>query len=287
MGAGLAPGIMAAAGVPLIAAAGVAAPPGGGPVLPVVVDGAAAGAVGALGFGAAPGTAPAEDKEASLLREVLTALTLKNQSPGTSRSSSTDKAKKDKGKKKKKKKKKSKGSDDSSTSSSSGSGRSAGKPNRKYMQWLPADHKKRKLDSAVVARGDGLHFKRRRDLLKFSSKYPGGLAAHFLHQVRRKLDKQAAVTTQDIISTDPTVWAHSQHGMKDVRDAREVQFLSKLLAEISLGRLPGAVDYIVMRIREIRMAKADKGTWEQAAAISLTPTSVSSNAALPDGAFTL
>ena len=67
---------------------------------------------------------------------------------------------------------------------------------------------------------------------------------------------------------------------------KEIQFICKLLADISVGRLPEAVDLLAMRVREVRAAKLPGGSWEKAAAISLQSQSIAANAPLPDGAFT-
>ena len=139
----------------------------------------------------------------------------------------------------------------------------------------------------MVAAQESLYSRKRKDLLRFAEKYPGGLAAHFLHPVRRKLHREPASDSRDILSTDATVGATSQSELKDVRDVREIQFLSKLLSDVSVGRLPQAVDHVAMRIRELRAAKLPGGSWDKAAAISPQPQSVPANAPLPDGAFTL
>jgi hypothetical protein len=195
-------------------------------------------------------------------------------------------------KEKKKKRKKSSGSDSSSSSSSSGDSDSDDeelekKPNRKYIQWQAKKHHKRRYKADMITRAESLHFKKRKDLLAFAQKYPGGLAAHFLYQVRRKLLQPAPQDSYDILATDSSSWASSFSDLKDIRDLKEVQFLTKIMAEVSLGRLPQAMDLCAMRVREIRMAKAPQGSWEKAAAVSLLSAPLPSNTALPDGAFTL
>ena len=105
--------------------------------------------------------------------------------------------------------------------------------------------------------------------------------------MRRKLHKEPAADSRDALTTDPTVWAQSMTDLKDVRDIKEIQFLAKLLGDISTGRLPEAVDLLTMRIREVRAAKQAGGSWEKASAISLQAQAVPANQALPDGAFVL
>lgn len=106
-------------------------------------------------------------------------------------------------------------------------------------------------------------------------------------QVRRRLMHPLLENSSELRETDPTVWATTQADLKDVRDLREVQLLSRLLMDINSDRLPAAVDPLVMRIREIRMAKSQGGTWEKAGAISLMPSSMPVSMSLPDGAMAL
>lgn len=47
----------------------------------------------------------------------------------------------------------------------------------------------------------------------------------------------------------------TQSGLKELRDLREVQLLSRVLMEISHNKLPKAVDLIAMRVREVLLAK--------------------------------
>ena len=65
----------------------------------------------------------------------------------------------------------------------------------------------------------------------------------------------------------------------------ELQFLSRLLSELSHSRLAQAADIMVMRIRELRAAKRENGSWEKAGVLSLQPGPYAANAPLPDGAF--
>jgi hypothetical protein len=219
--------------------------------------------------------------EMAQLRGVVERMSLKGERHG----------KKADGKKRKKKKKRS-GSRSSGASSSSDVSMKSdsdeeAQPGKKYVQWLPKGHEKKKFKPEVVTRAECMHFKKRKDLLAFSQKYPGGLAGHFLHQVRRKMMLPSPSNSHELLATDPCGWAASNSELKDVRDLKEVQFLARLMSEVSLGRLPQAMDLCAMRVREVRMAKAASGSWEKAAAISLQACPLPSNTALPDGAFTL
>ena len=75
--------------------------------------------------------------------------------------------------------------------------------------------------------------------------------------------------------------------MKDLRDSKEVAFLAKLLGELNHSRLPQMADMLAMRIRELRTAKGEGGSWEKAGVLSLVPGPYSPSAPLPDGAFHL
>ena len=75
--------------------------------------------------------------------------------------------------------------------------------------------------------------------------------------------------------------------MKDVRDQKEIAFLCRALTELSQNRLAPLADLLAMRVREIRAAKKDGGSWDKAGALSLQPGPYAANAPLPDGAFFL
>ena len=98
----------------------------------------------------------------------------------------------------------------------------------------------------------------------FAARHPGGLGAHFLWQVRRKLMRPVATNTDELLDTDATGWSATMCNLKDLRDLKEVQFLTKLFADVNADRLPQAMDLLAMRIREIRMAKTAGGSWEKA-----------------------
>jgi len=197
----------------------------------------------------------------------------------------------DKKKDRKKSKKKKKHSDSESSRSSPDSSSSSGdmpEANEKYLQWTPADMKRSKFEQSALLRFHTLRFRKRSDLLNFSMKYPGGLAAHFLGQVRMKLGQPLPVDSLELTSIDATHWAATMSELKDVRDVKEVMFLSKILSELSHDRLPQVADLLAMRIREIRMAKRDSGSsWDKAGVISLLPGPFAANAPVPDGAFHL
>ena len=79
----------------------------------------------------------------------------------------------------KRKKKKRSRSNSSSSSSSDGE---VGSPNRKYMQWTGPDSKERdkSVSTKLLLNMEGMRFKRRSDLTKFATRYPGALGALFL-----------------------------------------------------------------------------------------------------------
>ena len=101
--------------------------------------------------------------------------------------------------------------------------------------------------------------------------------------------KGAPKDTEELLATDVAGWAASPlgPGLKDVRDIREVQVLSKILTDLGSQRIPQALDLACHRIREIKAAKSAGGTWEKAEGISLLLGQLGSGAPLPDGALTL
>ena len=155
------------------------------------------------------------------------------------------------------------------------------------MLWTDSKSKKRTFTSDQHTRFHTLRFRRRADLLAFAMKRPGGLAAHFLAQVRLRLNQGLPESSAAVRMTDASLWAAHSSELKDVRDQKEVMFLVKLLCELGHNRLAQAADLLSMRIREIRAAKRDGGSWEKAGVLSLQPGPYASNAPLPDGAFNL
>ena len=157
------------------------------------------------------------------------------------------------------------------------------------MQILPSDAKKRKITHKHLERATTLRFKKRSDLITFSQRYPGALAAWFIFQVRQKLGLATPEDMRELAKTDLCSWASSaaHTGLKDTRDSKEMLFLAKLMTELGGARLPQAMDCVAHRVRELRLAKIDQGTWEKAGVVSLMQQSLASNAPLPDAAFVL
>ena len=63
--------------------------------------------------------------------------------------------------------------------------------------------------------------------------------------------------------------------------------LSRLVVELGAARYQACIDLICMRIRELRLAKREGGSWEKASALSLMPGPHGAQASIPDQAFTL
>ena len=145
------------------------------------------------------------------------------------------------------------------------------------------------ISEAVLNRALGLRFKRRSDLMKFASKYPGALGAQFLAQVQEKSSRGAPRRTSEYHRIDLSTWASSGTHLKELRDQREVHMLTRILTQLNHQQLPQAVDAIALRLREILLAKgaAKEASWEKAAVVSPLPSGVPSNAPIPDNAFTL
>ena len=90
-----------------------------------------------------------------------------------------------------------------------------------------------------------------------------------------------------MVSTDMTGWAATHSEVKDTRDQKEIAFLGRILQDMAGDRLPQLADTVAMRIREIRTAKRDGGSWEKAGVVSLLPGPYAGNAPVVDGAFIL
>lgn len=240
------------------------------------------GQAAALGFGEAPISNQELAKEVLAVKEVLAKLKIPE------RRSTSKKRKAKKGTRRRRRgSSSSSGSGSASSRSASRSSRGSEEARRRYPRWVPKGDRKVAFDSEMLTRSEVLHFRKRKDLLSFANRHPGALGAHFLLQVRRRLMRPLPENSSELRETDPTAWAMTQADLKEVRDLCEVQLLSRLLMDINSDRLASAVDLLVMRIREIRMAKAQGGTWEKAGAISLMPSSVPVSVALPDGAMSL
>ena len=155
------------------------------------------------------------------------------------------------------------------------------------MLWTDSKSKKRTFSSDQHTRFHTLRFRRRADLLAFAMKRPGGLAAHFLAQVRLRLGQPLPSDTAELRNTDVASWALKDGALKDVRDQKELMLLARILSELAHDRLPQLVDIIAMRVRELRAAKAEGGSWDKAGVLSLQPGPYPAAASLPDGAFSL
>jgi hypothetical protein len=262
--------------------------------------GGGAGVVGAaaaaLGF-ADPQAAGGGDLavELEVLRKMVSEWKVGKPSSGSASSESKKKNKKSKKKAKSsssKKKKKKKGkkhsgeshddSDSESSSSSSSTGSDSSETD-KYMQWDP--EKKRKITQEMMSQANLMKFKKRADMLNFHYKHPGALAALFLWQVRQRLGGKAPRNTRDLARVDAAPWAQTHANLKEIRDQREVSYLTKILLELGHNKLAVVADLLVARIREIIAAKRDGGSWEKASVLSLLPGSHGGQALLPEAAF--
>ena len=189
----------------------------------------------------------------------------------------------------KKKKKKRRGGDSSSSSSAGSVSTGTDEDHdEKYAVWVPKGGTKRKFSTRAIDRQHTILFKRRSDLIRFHHRNPGGLAAHFLQQVRAKLMLPLARNSDELRDTDPSGWASTQSDLKDTRDQKELLFLMRVLHDMAQGRLQAVADLLVMRARELRFAKSAGGSWEKAAVLSLIGnTSLAANAPVPDGGMAL
>ena len=277
-------------------------PDDGGPVLLVQ---APVGAPGNLGFVPPPAEAQALAQQMLSLQGAMDDLRV--EAKKEKRKKSATKKKKDSDKKDKKKggkrygssskKKRSRGRSRGSSSSSSGRSsrgrsRSSSGPsdstrvNKKNIQWTGPNGRNKKVSQSQLARAVGLRFKRRSGVVNYASKYPGALGALFLSQVRMKLMGGQVEDLKDLYKTDPTVWAGTLTGLKEIRDLREVQLLSKVVSELNKDRIPQAVDFMTHRIREVLAAKKAGGSWEKGALVSLLASDQAyMGTSMPDGAL--
>ena len=125
-------------------------------------------------------------------------------------------------------------------------------------------------------------------MLNFHQTHPGGLAALFLWQVKQRLGGSAPRDSKELRRADCSMWASTHTSLREIRDQREVQYLTKLLLELGHGRLEQVADLLSMRIREILTAKRDGGSWDKASVMSvmsLLPGNHGGQALLPEGGF--
>ena len=199
--------------------AAAAAPPGGVGVVPpmpvaAVGDAALAAAPGLLGAALLPpgaalnqpalggvavgaGVLGFDHGDAQTMAEQVLALQESIKDMKVKRSKGDDK-------KKKKKKKDRKRSRSSGSSSSSSSSSGSGHVNERYVQWTGKD-KDLVMTPRLLARMEALRFRRRSDLMHFSTKYPGALGAAFLIQLKAQLHGCAPKKLGDLHKVDPAV----------------------------------------------------------------------------------
>jgi len=187
--------------------------------------------------------------------------------------------------KKHRKKKKKKGSDSGSSTSRSSSSSASSATSGEDEPMIFAPGSKKSITSGMVLRANTQRFKRRSDLINFHYKHPGGLAGHFLWQVRQRVGGEMPTSLGRLAQVDASHWVNLYAGVKDVRDQKEIAFLAKLMLEMGNGRTNVAADMASMRIREIMLAKRDGGSWDKASVVSLQPGQHGGHAAVPDGAF--
>ena len=122
--------------------------------------------------------------------------------------------------------------------------------------------------------------------MNFHYKHPGGLAGHFLWQVRQRAGGEMPTTLARLAQVDASHWVNLLYaGAKDIRDQKEIGFLAKIMLEMGNDRISVAADMAAMRIREIMLAKKDGGSWDKASVVGLQPGPHGGHAAIPDGAF--
>jgi hypothetical protein len=195
--------------------------------------------------------------------------------------------KKKKKKDKKKKKKKEKYQDNDSDGSSSSSSSSGSEEDGSYPLPYKENAKKAKVTPVMASKLLALRFKKRADLLSFSQRFPGALAAYLMWQIRQKLGMAQAENLEQLAQTDCSSWASNSAmtGCTDVRDVKELQFLSRILVDLGQKKISSVADICAQRMREIKAAKSAGGSWEKASSLSLMPQCLANSVAMVDNAF--
>ena len=122
------------------------------------------------------------------------------------------------------------------------------------------------------SRMDYEKFKTAAMLRSFHVKYPGALAAHFLHQVQQRMRGASGVASnvkqlKDISMVD--FIGHGHSGLTEVRDVREAQTIAQVIDLLNRQLPERAVDVLVMRLQAVMKAKSKGGTWEKAMKMEL------------------
>ena len=80
------------------------------------------------------------------------------------------------------------------------------------------------MDPRQLSAIDTERFKKRADLVTYSLKRPGALAAHFLSAVRAKCSKRPVEQTRDLATASVADYVTLGHtGLTEIRDIREAQ----------------------------------------------------------------
>ena len=122
------------------------------------------------------------------------------------------------------------------------------------MRWADRESKKARILLDQLVRANVTSFRRRADLLNLHLKHPGALATHFLLQAHAK-SRQTPTAVQELSSVDISSWIMTSPEFREVREQREVLLLVEVLAEFGAGHSQTAIDLIVQRIRDVRLAK--------------------------------
>ena len=148
-------------------------------------------------------------------------------------------------------------------------------------RWAPATASRIKCDEFHRGRHLALRFKRGNDRLF------GALAIHFLVLVRQELGQPPPRSSTGLILRDVAGWATTRAEVEDTGDQKDIVLLGRTLLNVAANRLPQLANAVAMRIREIRTATRDSGSWERAGVVSLLPGPSAGDAPVADGASTL
>ena len=230
---------------------------------------AAAGAGGALGpASATPDMAMKNIAEAveALQLEMAKASSVKEKE--RKKNSSSSKSKKDKKKKVKKKKKRGDSSDSSSRSRSGSSSSEGSDSDDGPLRWKRRA-KNRKVASGALMHIETMKFKKRGDLIAYSTKYPGALSAHFLAGIYSKIHKGVLGHSRQLREVNVAAWASAHTGLTETRDLREVSNIAAAMDAIQKDEVAVALDILAQRVISIQNAKKPGGKWEKSEQVEL------------------
>ena len=115
-------------------------------------------------------------------------------------------------------------------------------------------------------------FRKRAELVEYTERNPGAMAAQFLLAVFEKVHSTPAKNERQLYGLDVSKWAKELTTLTEKRNQREVQSLALVLQKMGGDAIPEAMDVAVQRSKSILIAKGPKGSWEKGASLELLPS---------------